>query len=246
MNHTSRELKKDSILAVIPARGGSKRLPRKNILRLGHKPLLEYSIEAALGCDYICDVVVTSEDPEICSVASNAGAMVIKRPQALAGDTVSNEHVIRHAIEVFTADHYFPEYVVLLQPTSPLRTSLHLEQCLRQFLNSGMKSVMSVCKVEHHPGKCIRINHQQAEPYTSLEDVEKRTQDLEEVYRQNGAIYALKTADFLSELKFYQSPCFPFIMNADDSIDVDSILDLQFCELLLSVNKTTKVNQHVS
>ncbi|RUR20234.1 acylneuraminate cytidylyltransferase family protein [Legionella sp. km535] len=246
MNHTSREMQKGSILAVIPARGGSKRLPRKNILKLRNKPLVEYSIDAALHCDLISDVVVTSEDPEICSIASKTGAMVIHRPLELAGDTVSNEHVIKHAIEVFSADNYFPEYVVLLQPTSPLRTSVHLKQCLNQFLNSGMKSVMSVCKVEHHPGKCIRINQSKAEPYTSLEDVEKRTQDLEEVYRQNGAIYALKTADFLDELKFYQNPCFPYVMNADDSIDVDSRLDLQFCEFLLSINTMTRVNEHVS
>ncbi len=239
-------MKKNSILAVIPARGGSKRLPRKNILNLRNIPLVVYSIRAALDCDLISDVVVTSEDPEICSIASKTGALIIKRPAELAGDTISNEHVIKHAIDVFSTDNYFPEYVVLLQPTSPLRTAHHLEQCLRQFINSGMKSVMSVCKVEHHPGKFIRINQSRAEPYTSLEDVEKRTQDLEEVYRQNGAIYALKTSDFLNELKFYQSPCFPYVMKADDSIDVDSNLDLQFCEFLLSINNITRVNEHVS
>lgn len=236
-------MKKNSILAVIPARGGSKRLPRKNILNLRNKPLVEYSIRAALDCNLINDVVVSSEDPEICSIAAKTGTMIIKRPLELAGDTISNEHVIKHAIEVFSADNYFPEYVVLLQPTSPLRTASHLEQCLQQFLNSGMKSVMSVCKVEHHPGKFIRINQNHVQPYTSLEDVERRTQDLEEVFRQNGAIYALKTSDFLNELKFYQSPCFPFVMKADDSIDVDSKLDLQFCEFLLSINNMTYVGE---
>lgn len=246
MNFTYKEMKKDSILAVIPARGGSKRLPRKNILNLRNKPLLEYSIQAALDCDLINNVVVTSEDPEICSIAAKTGVTIIKRPTELAGDNVSNEQVIKHTIEVFSADNYFPEYLVLLQPTSPLRTALHLEQCLQQFINSGMKSVMSVCKVEHHPGKCIRINQSKAEPYTSLEDVEKKSQDLEEIYRQNGAIYALKTSDFLNELKFYQSPCFPFIMKEDDSIDVDSKLDLQFCEFLLSINNMARVNEYVS
>lgn len=246
MSHTISKVNDKSILAVIPARGGSKRLPRKNILNLTGKPLLEYSISAALNCDLITDVVVTSEDTQICEVAADAGAMVINRPMELAGDTISNEHVIKHAIEVFSTMNYFPEYIVLLQPTSPLRTSAHLHQCIEQFLNSGMKSVMSVCKVEHHPGKFIRIKQNQAEPYTCLEDVEKRTQDLEEVYRQNGAIYALKTTDFLNELKFYQSPCFPYVMNAEDSIDIDSKFDLQFCEFLLSYNNIIRANEHVS
>lgn len=246
MNHQA-ALNKNSILAVIPARGGSKRLPRKNILNLNGKPLLEYSLTAALNCDLITDVVVTSEDMEICNIASNTGAMVIKRPMELAGDTVSNEYVIKHAIDVFSAGNYVPEFVVLLQPTSPLRTARHLQECMQQFLHSGMKSVISVCKVEHHPGKYMRINQNKAEPYTSLEDVEKRTQDLEEVYRQNGAIYALRTADFLNELKFYQSPCFPYVMNTEESIDIDSKMDLQFCEFLLSNNEQKlRINEHVS
>ncbi|KGP63645.1 hypothetical protein EP47_03210 [Legionella norrlandica] len=225
---------KPNILAIIPARGGSKRLPRKNILNLRGKPLLVHTINAASHCDLITDVVVSTEDNLISGVAHSVGAKVINRPVELAGDTVSNEYVVKHVIEMFSETNYFPDYIVLLQPTSPLRTSFHLKQCLEQFLASKMKSAMSVCQVEHHPGKCIRIKDKEALPYTCLDDVERRTQDLEEVYRQNGAIYALKTTDFLEQLKFYQSPCLPYVMSIEDSIDVDTKLDLQFCEFLLS------------
>ncbi|HAT7770228.1 TPA: acylneuraminate cytidylyltransferase family protein [Legionella pneumophila] len=237
---------KPNILAIIPARGGSKRLPRKNILNLRGKPLLVHTILAARHCDLITDVVVSTEDDLISNVAFGAGAKVIDRPLELAGDTISNEHVIKHVIKTFSETSYFPDYIVLLQPTSPLRTAFHLKQCLEQYLASEMKSVISVCKVEHHPGKCIRIKDNQALPYTCLDDVERRTQDLEEVYRQNGAIYALKTTDFLEQLKFYQSPCLPYVMSMEDSIDVDNKLDLQFCEFLLSEKeKHDKVNNHV-
>lgn len=237
---------KPSILAIIPARGGSKRLPRKNILNLRDKPLLVHSILAASHCDLITDVVVSTEDNLISEVALGAGVMVINRPLELAGDTVSNEYVVKHVIETFSETNYFPDYIVLLQPTSPLRSSFHLKQCLEQFLESGMNSVMSVCKVEHHPGKCIRIKDNEVLPYTCLEDVEKRTQDLEEVYRQNGAIYALKTTNFLDQLKFYQSPCLPYVMSMEDSIDVDTKLDLQFCEFLLSEKEnSSRINNYV-
>ncbi|HAU1322139.1 TPA: acylneuraminate cytidylyltransferase family protein [Legionella pneumophila] len=237
---------KPSILAIIPARGGSKRLPRKNILNLRGKPLLVHTILAARHCDLITDVVVSTEDDLICEIALDAGVSVINRPLELAGDKVSNEFVVKHVIETFSETNYFPDYIVLLQPTSPLRTDFHLQQCLAQFLASEMKSVMSVCKVEHHPGKCVRIKDNEVLPFTCIEDVERRTQDLEEVYRQNGAIYALKTTDFLEQLKFYQTPCLPYVMSMEDSIDVDNKLDLQFCEFLLTEKeKHDKVNNHV-
>lgn len=235
------------ILAIIPARGGSKRLPRKNILPLAKIPLLAHSIIAATNCSLITDSIVTSEDPDICQLAKEMGVQVIHRPDELAGDTVSNEYVVEHAIKVFTQDNYFPDYIVLLQPTSPLRTSAHLHQCLQNFLSSGMKSVMSICQAEHHPGKYIQVVQGEVEPYTKLEDVEKRTQELEVVYRQNGAIYALRTTDFLSALKFYQPPCLPYVMNLEDSVDIDSKLDLLFCEFLLtSQNKNYMDREHVS
>ncbi|ASQ46428.1 acylneuraminate cytidylyltransferase family protein [Legionella clemsonensis] len=222
------------ILAVIPARGGSKRLPRKNILTLANKPLLAYSIIAAKQCSLITETVVTSDDEEICELAKKMGVDVINRPIELATDTVSNEYVVEHALKLFIENNYFPDYVVLLQPTSPLRTAKHLQECLQNFLSSEMKSVMSVCPVEHHPGKCMRIIGREVKPYTSPEDVEKRTQELETVYRQNGAIYALKTKDFLKQLKFYQLPCLPYVMQSEDSVDVDSKVDLLLCELLLA------------
>jgi len=230
-----------TVLAIIPARGGSKRLPRKNILPLCHKPLLNYSIDAAKHSSWVTDILVTSDDTEICHVASQQGLIVVNRPESLALDTVSNEYVIAHAVHAFMNNHDMPDYIVLLQPTSPLRDTVHLDACLKQYFSSKMRSTMSVCSVTHHPGKYLKIKNYMVEPYTSLEDVEKRIQDLPVVYRQNGAIYALKTKDFLQTLTFYQPPCIPYVMPVEDSVDIDSKLDFDLCELLLK-NKTEKVS----
>ncbi|WED41908.1 cytidylyltransferase domain-containing protein [Legionella cardiaca] len=240
-------ISESKVLAIIPARGGSKRLPRKNILPLANRPLLAYSIDAAKQCSLITDIIVTSEDEEICELARKMGVEVICRPSELASDTISNEYVVEHALKTFIKNKYFPDYVVLLQPTSPLRTATHLQECLQSFLSSTMRSVVSVCPVEHHPGKCMKMIDGEIKPYSKLEDVEKRTQELEKVYRQNGAIYALKTRDFLEQLKFYQSPCLPYVMEIEDSIDIDSKLDLLFCECLLSSkNKNQMDIEYVS
>lgn len=237
-------MSKPSVLAIIPARGGSKRLPRKNVKLLNGKPLLAYSIEAAMQAPSVTDVVVSSEDEAIRAIAATYPIQVINRPAALACDTVSNEMVVKHAVEHFTEAHDNPDYIVLLQPTSPLRNGQHIEACLRHFMLSSAKSTLSVCLASHHPGKYMKINNDNLIPYTHIDDVEKRSQLLDEVYRQNGAIYALRTQDFLNTLTFYQTPCLPYIMEREVSVDIDSQFDLNFCQFLIECAKSLGEETH--
>lgn len=219
------------VLGIIPARGGSKGLLRKNLRPIGGIPLIGHSIQAALQCNAIDQVVVSTEDPEIAAVAASFGVTVIDRPIHLATDTVQNNDVVRHAIEAMGQQF---KYVTLLQPTSPLRRASHIDDCLQALLNGQARSVMTVTSVEYHPGKALFLDAcSEVRPFTTAWDMEARRQDLPMVYRQNGAVYALAISDFMSENKFILPPCRASIMPQDCSIDIDNEFDLLFAENLL-------------
>ena len=136
---------KPRIVAIIPARGGSKGIPRKNIKPLGGKPLIAWSIEDALQSRYISEVHVSTDDPDIAEVARRYGASAIMRPAALSTDSSSSEDALRHAIDSLDQDGAPVDIVVFLQATSPLRTSLHVNEALERFLGTGADSLLSVC-----------------------------------------------------------------------------------------------------
>jgi CMP-N-acetylneuraminic acid synthetase len=219
-------------VAVIPARGGSKGLSRKNLRPLAGKPLIVHSIAAGLGASLVDAVYVSSEDEEIRAVAEASGARVIARPAELATDTAQNDAVTRHALQAIGAEGGQPDVLVLLQPTSPLRTARHIDECLGAYLGSTAATAMSVCAVDHHPGKCVILRDGLAEPFTNDRDIEARRQDMVPAYRQNGAIYAAGVADFLQTGRFYRKPCLAYVMHRRDSIDIDDELDLQLAELI--------------
>ena len=218
------------VLAVIPARGGSKGLPRKNLRLLGGVPLIVHSIRAALAAARIDAVVVSTEDDEIAAVASANGAMVVKRPDALATDTVQNNPVVKHVLD---SRGGADRIVVLLQPTSPLRTAAHIDACIAPLLQGPARSAMTVTAVDHHPGKAVVIENGLIEPFTTDADMEARRQTMREVYRQNGAVYAIGAADFLTHDRFYLRPCHAVVVPKEDSIDIDSEIDLALAELML-------------
>ncbi len=220
------------VLGIIPARGGSKGLLRKNLRSLGGIPLIAHSIQAALQSRMIDMVVVSTEDPEIAAVAASFGATVIDRPANLATDTVQNNNVVRHAIEAM-GDQF--SHVVLLQPTSPLRKACHIDECLGPLLSGHARSVMTVTPSEHHPGKALFLDADNTvRPFTNASDMEARRQDLPVVYRQNGAVYALSIADFMSENQFILMPCQATTMPQDCSMDIDNEFDLLLAENLLA------------
>ena len=143
-----------TFLAIIPARGGSKRLPRKNLLDLCGKPLIAWSIESALKSKYISKVIVSSDDEEILQISLNFGATVIKRPDELASDTATTFDAIEHTIK--SLEKY--DYVVLLQPTSPLRDEKHIDKAIELLEEKDADAIISVCEVEHSPLWCNTLD----------------------------------------------------------------------------------------
>ncbi|MFV3077877.1 cytidylyltransferase domain-containing protein [Niveispirillum fermenti] len=222
------------VLAVVPARGGSKGLPRKNILPLAGRPLIQHSIAAGRGCPLVTECVVSTEDEEIAGIARQAGAEVMHRPAELATDLVPTHLVVRHVLEKLRDKGRDWDVVVLLQPTSPLRTAAHLTACLEMFLPSAARSVVSVCPAEHHPYKDLRIADGWLTPLFSREALETPRQQLPAAFRPNGAIFAVRVADFLEYGAFYVDPALPFVMDARDSIDIDSLGDLRRAEAVLA------------
>lgn len=222
--------KDKTFLAIIPARGGSKRLPRKNVLDLCGKPLIAWSIEAGLKSKYIDKVVVSSDDYEILETSKKFGAETIKRPDELANDTATTFDAIKHAID--SLEKY--DYIVLLQPTSPLRNEKHIDEAIELLENKQAGAIVSVCEVDHSPlwsntlPKDASMNN-----FLKDEILNKRSQDLEKYYRLNGAIYICETEKLLLNKSFFlKQGIFAYNMEKIDSIDVDDLLDFKVAEAI--------------
>lgn len=218
------------VIAVVPARRGSQGLPLKNLRLLNGEPLIVHSIRAALGAKLVDTVVVSTEDDEIASVAAAAGAAVIRRPAELATNTAQNNGVVRHVLE---SRNLTDRIVVLLQPTSPLRIAGDIDACVSPVVSGEARSAMTVTAVDHHPGKAVVIADGMVEPFTNDADMEARRQTMREVFRQNGAVYAIGARDFLEHDRFYLRPCRGVIVPAERSIDIDSEIQLMLAELIL-------------
>jgi CMP-N-acetylneuraminic acid synthetase len=221
------------VTAIITARGGSKGIPRKNVREVCGKPLIAYSIEAALNCSIIDDCYVTTDDREIKDTATLWGAQVIDRPAELASDTALSSDAVAHALQFLQERRRFPDYFVLLQPTSPLRTANHLEECLNGFLQSGMKCAVSITEAEHHPWKMLLAMPQGIQPLQDHHSLESPRQLLPKAYRINGAIYSMSSEIFLKNKSFYIEPAFTYMMSQEDSLDIDSEIDLKILEMIL-------------
>jgi CMP-N,N'-diacetyllegionaminic acid synthase len=223
-------MRSGSILAIIPARGGSKRLPRKNILPVAGRPLISYTIEAARGAGLVDRFVVNTEDAEIKAIARQWGAEVVDRPASLAGDTVRTNEVVDHMLDEIEAVGELPDFIVLLQATSPLRTAAQIDACIAAFLEGNHASATSVAEVEHHPYKSMVIRDGALEALIDRESLEMPHQKLPLVYRPNGAVYIVETRRFRESGLFSAPPVQPFIMDAISSIDVDGEIDLFLVE----------------
>jgi len=220
-----------TFLAIIPARGGSKRLPRKNVEDLCGKPLIAWSIEAGLKSKYIDKVVVSSDDEEILNTASKFRIDTIKRPDRLASDTATSFDVVKHVLSI--SKNY--DYVVLLQPTSPLRNNIHIDKAIKLLEQKNADAIISVCEMDHSPLWSNTLQEDGALD-TFLRDsvLDKRNQELEKYYRLNGAIYICKISKFLSEKSFFlKKNIYAFVMSQEESIDIDTELDLKVAKSLM-------------
>ncbi len=221
-------------LAVIPARGGSKGIPRKNVRPLCGKPLIGYSIEAGRSSTLIDTVVVSTEDEQIAEISTQYGAEVIKRPPQLARDHTPSLPVLQHVIRYLAdADNLRPEVIVLLQPTSPLRTAADVDTAIRMFLDRGCDSVVSVCEVEHPLEWMYTISSDRLEPVVTGGDRVARRQDALRVYRLNGAVYVTSRDAIMNESRLLGSDTRAYIMPLERSIDIDTEIDLKLAELLM-------------
>lgn len=225
-------------LAIIPARGGSKGLPGKNIRELGGKPLIAYSIEAALQAGNIDRVIVSTDDEKIAEVALKFGAEVpFLRPDYLSTDTAGTIDVVLHALEYFEAGGISFDNVILLQPTSPLRSSKDIKKALALFDNNKCDSVISVCEAMVHPLLLRRIGQNGLlQDFIEQRDKHVRRQDMEKVYQLNGAIYITKVGSLERNHSFYGERNIPYVMSEESSMDIDEELDLQVAELILKKN----------
>ena len=224
-----------NILGVIPARGGSKGIPRKNLRCLNGTPLIAHTIEAAMQAKLLNKIVVTTDDIEIASISKVFGVDVIIRPSSLATDNIQNNSVVEHALKAL--DEKFT-HLVLLQPTSPLRRPKDIDICINYLLNNKVRSVVSVTQVEHHPSKFFVMDeHGMIASFMDATDLERRRQDLKPVYRQNGAIYALGVEDFKISKKFIVFPCGGHVMAPEISIDIDKESDLKVAERFIEIKK---------
>ncbi len=219
-------------LCVIPARGGSKGVPRKNLLDVGGKPLIAWTIEQALAVPGL-DVLVSTDDEEIAEVARAAGARVPwLRPPELAQDTTPTEPVVRHAIEQVTAERGRPEVVLLLQATSPVRHDGTLARALTEFTATGVDSMVGV--VEQPP-----FIWQAGDPPTAAYDVaaRPRRQDLTDAarrYRETGSLYVTRTEIYEQHDNRLGGTIGLFVMAEDEGIDIDTELDVALAIRLLT------------
>lgn len=223
--------KNKKFLAIIPARGGSKRLPGKNILALCGKPLISWSIEASLQSNYIDKTIITSDDNKILKIAQKYHVDLIKRPDILAQDHSSTFDSIVHALKNITEKF---DYIVLLQPTSPLRKSFQIDEAIELLLNKKADEIISVCLVEH-PIQWSSTLSDNIKMDDFIKQINtKRSQDLDDHYRLNGAIYIISIQKMLEEKSlFLPCNCYAYKMDRMSSIDIDEKIDLIMAEAII-------------
>ncbi len=219
------------VLALIPARGGSKGLPGKNIRLLHGKPLIGWSIDAARAARYVSRVVVSSEDAGILEVARVQGAQIpFVRPAELARDETPGMDVVLHALDQLP-DY---EWVVLLQPTSPLRLAADIDAAIECCLSTGAPACVSVCESAASPWWMFRLDDGgRMHSFLPKEQRTVRRQDLPELYALNGAIYVARTAWLRETRSFLSDDTVAYVMPTERSVDIDTLFDFQLAECLL-------------
>ena len=219
------------VLAIIPARGGSKGVPGKNIKVLGNKPLILHAIDCAKKSRKITDIVVTTDSEEILSVVSNLDVKVVKRPESLAQDTSNVVTAVQHAYHELKEDY---DIIVLLQPTAPLRTAKDLDAIVQIFEDSeNVENVVSVVPMDDvHPARMYTMNFNK-ELISFIPNTETlRRQDLVPVYYRNGCFYAIRTSAFFREHSFMISNKRAYVMDPNWLVNIDTIRDFKLATVL--------------
>jgi N-acylneuraminate cytidylyltransferase/CMP-N,N'-diacetyllegionaminic acid synthase len=225
-----------SVLAIIPARGGSKGIPRKNLVHLNGKPLLAYTINAAKNASLVGKIVLSSEDDEINNLGLSMGlASEYRRPATLATDGSDMMDVVIHILEWLKFnDQYSPESVLLLQPTSPLRTAADIDRAIQFYQSNHLQSLTSVHRMKEHPYDCIRGVKDHWSYLAERKCLSNRRQDYQESFFYiNGAIYIASLNFIMTNKCFVNETTFMYEMNSERGIDIDEYQDLNLASFLL-------------
>jgi len=220
------------ILALIPARGGSKGVPRKNIRPVGGKPLIAWTIEAARASRHIDRVVLSSDDVEIIEVAQKLGCEApFRRPAELATDEADAMSVVRHALSSLPEQY---DYLVLLQPTSPMRKTQDIDGAIELCLARNAPACVSVCETEKSPYWMMTLGSDGAiAPLVSADKIPDRRQDAPRAYALNGAVYVGAVPHLVGGQSFFAPGAMGYVMPKERSFDIDSELDLKLVDFLL-------------
>lgn len=227
-----------TILALIPARGGSKGVPRKNIKCLAGKPLLAWTVETALSLECLDRVILSTDDEEIAGIGKRYGAEVpFLRPTEIAADDTTDMPVYEHALNWLEQhDGFIPDIIVWLRPTVPLRTAWDIESSLDLLIEKRPDWVRSVCEVEHHPYWMYKLNDGRMEPFVEgirIEDYMRR-QLLPPAHRLNGAVDVTWRSTILEKRLLYAGVIEAHVMPVNRSIDIDTMLDFKLLEVIIS------------
>lgn len=230
---------KKRIIAIIPARSGSKGLADKNIRELNDKPLLSYTIEAAIKSGLFETVHVSTDSKEYAEIARRYGAdEPFLRNKRNAGDESSSWEVVREVLKNYKEEGQEYDICFLLQPTSPLRSCNDIKEAYKQFLEKKAKSMTSVTEVEHPVQWCFKMNDLCSMKEFSLSPFkDSRRQDLEKYYHENGAIYIVRVKDIMDpSFDFYADQCFAYVMDRNRSIDIDTLQDFIIAETIMRIH----------
>ncbi|MEA4804375.1 acylneuraminate cytidylyltransferase family protein [Acetobacterium wieringae] len=221
------------ILAIIPARSGSKGLKDKNIKVMNGKPLMAYTIEAAVESRIFDKIIVSTDSSAYAKIAEEYGAEVpFLRPDHLSGDEVATDDVIIDLLEKLKEDGDVYEYFIILQPTSPLRTSKDIVNAMALMKKKDANAVISLCETEHSPLYTGLVSEDLRIDGFIKKDIGYRRQDLPKYHRLNGAIYLSRVDYFLKYQDLYKEKCYAYVMDKSRSIDIDDELDFRMAEFL--------------
>lgn len=224
------------ILAIIPARGGSKGIPKKNIQIVAGKPLIFYTIEKALQSKYINRIIVSTDDNEIAEIVKKYGAEVLIRPKELALDDIPDLPVFQHALkELRKTEEYCPDLVIHLRPTCPLRIVDDIDNAIEKMLKTNCDSVRTIRAIKDHPYWTSKVEGDHLSPFLENYDVKKyyQRQLLPDAYITNGAADVLKSDIIMNNNNLYGKDIRSIITPAERSVDIDTEFDLKLVEILL-------------
>lgn len=232
------------VLALIPARGGSKGIKNKNIINLCGKPLISYTIDTAKSSKYIDDIIVSTDNEKIAKVSRRYGAEVpFMRPDVLAQDKSKTIDAVIHALETLKSINRCYDILVLLQPTQPLRTTEDIDNALEHFIKNNKESLVSVSEVNDHPILIRSIDENNRLVPILTQNSTIRRQDMPKYYRVDGCIYINKIDEINNNTSFNDNIC-PFIIDKSHAVDIDEISDLILAKYYIDLsNKKLKLNK---